>query len=318
MSSTYARASSAYARCCVCVYDKLLHACMFPVLSSPFYPLQKLTFLSFPSSLSLLFFLLNRRFTWSVFRVEREQVANIGENRAVSFTSLGEEELIGPQTIPPVSSINGVWVGKGPFDVIVDVCLLFSPPSLPFSPPTFPMSCVPRVSFVNGVWPFRYYCRRMSSPLPLFPSLLLLSLGSPPAVMFGLFDLIVDACFTLSFVSPSLLPHFYISRYTPILTQTIPPVYSINGLMYLFTHVSPPPSLSSSSISRSPPISLLSLISFFDKRAVGRMPPYFLPLTLSFSPPSFPPSLLPCFALSLSPLLTYFQFLQRNTSAISP
>eukprot|EP00026_Physarum_polycephalum_P002870 Phypoly_transcript_02879.p1 GENE.Phypoly_transcript_02879~~Phypoly_transcript_02879.p1 ORF type:complete len:723 (+),score=94.76 Phypoly_transcript_02879:395-2563(+) len=66
-----------------------------------------------------------RRFTWSVFRVEREQVANIGDNRAVTFASLGEN-VHNPQNLPPITSINGVWTGKGPFDVIVDKLISLS------------------------------------------------------------------------------------------------------------------------------------------------------------------------------------------------
>lgn len=50
--------------------------------------------------------------------MEYEQVLNSGENRALSFAALPTDEKAPPPVIP---SINGVWTGRGPFDVIVEV-----------------------------------------------------------------------------------------------------------------------------------------------------------------------------------------------------
>lgn len=71
-----------------------------------------------------------RRFTWSVFRVEREQVANIGDNRAHTFATFGEDPEAATN-LPPVSAIAGVWTGKGPFDLIVDFLQRNTSPASP-------------------------------------------------------------------------------------------------------------------------------------------------------------------------------------------
>jgi len=60
-----------------------------------------------------------RRFTWSVFRVEYEQVINTGANRALTFAALPLESGKSADKLP-VAAITGVWTGKGPFDVIVE------------------------------------------------------------------------------------------------------------------------------------------------------------------------------------------------------
>jgi len=94
-----------------------------------------------------------RRFTWSVFRVEYEQVHNIGENRALTFATLGatnSQVLEKTKAAPPIASINGVWTGKGPFDVIVDF-LVRSPigrisSSLPNPSPAFEQSHPVKIS----------------------------------------------------------------------------------------------------------------------------------------------------------------------------
>lgn len=64
-----------------------------------------------------------RRFTWSIFRVEYEQVNNIGENRALTFASLNgvnESQTKSQDSDKPVTPVNALWTGKGPFDLIVD------------------------------------------------------------------------------------------------------------------------------------------------------------------------------------------------------